>query len=69
MEDFQTSIELFLSKLKRYEGANPIFQIDYRNQFIIVTYAPGGFLRQLYADDRVLANLNEKGLHIEFLKN
>lgn len=69
MENFQTSVELFLKEVQKFWGDNPTFKIDYRKESIILTDAPSGFLRQLYANDRVLAHLSVDGLHISFLED
>lgn len=68
MENFTTTIEIFLNLLENFGGANPKFQIDYKKEVIIVKYAPSGFLKQLYSNDRVLASLQEDGLYIEYFK-
>jgi hypothetical protein len=68
MENFQTSIELFLKELQKFGGRTPEFSIDYGTETILLINAPSGFLRQLYANDRVIAHLGRDGVRIEFLR-
>lgn len=69
MEDFQTSIELFLKELKKFGGDTPEFKIDYQTNSIILIGAPSGFLRKLYANDRVVGHLRRDGIYIEFFRS
>lgn len=68
MENFETTISIFLTLLKQYSGKAPIFQIDYTKEVIILKNAPSGFLKVLYLSDKVLASLHEEGLYIEYFR-
>ena len=67
MENFETSIELFLKELQKFGGRTPEFSIDYGTETILLLDAPSGFLRRLYDNDRVVAHLSRDGVRIEFL--
>lgn len=66
MRDFEKTVETFLNELRNFTGAKPVISIDFITKKIIVVDAPSGFLKQLFADSRIVAHLTTKGLSVEY---
>ena len=61
MQNFNLTIEHFLSLVKCFDGSTPTFRINYKKEQIEILYAPSGFLRMVFTNDRVLASLDING--------
>ena len=69
MEDFQTSLNLFLSELQKYQGKAPEISIDYARGKITIVESSSGFIKQIAKSDRIMIHLSKDGLSVEYLKD
>ena len=65
MENFNVTIATFLDLLKAYTGANPTFEIDYRNEKIIVKDCSSGFIKLIADNKKALLHLSKDGLSFQ----
>ena len=66
MLDIEKSLVKFLEVIKAYTGTSPIFSVDYKKGEIIIKDASSGFLKKLYADERVCAHLTKAGIKVTY---
>lgn len=66
MRDFNKTLEKFLNELKKYNGSNPKFSIDFQKEEISIFDAPSGFLKILYSEDKAVCHFHEGKITVKY---
>jgi hypothetical protein len=66
IDKFQREVNYFIAVIRNYTGANPVFEFDYSNGYILLHDASSGLIKRLH-DEGAITHLHNGKLSVSWI--